>query len=67
MSVLYAQFEIRFMKSCIRCKFLQDIYASVNSKHQHPPPPTGVLHSTAAPGRDLYLMTFPGGRVFAYP
>ena len=42
--------------------------ASVNSKHQHSPRATPrVLHSTAVPGRDLYLMTFPGDRVFAYP
>ena len=43
-------------------------YASVNSKHQHPPPATsGVLHSTAVPGPGFILDDLPGGRVFAYP
>ena len=41
-------------------------YASVNSKHQHPPRATpGVLHSTGAPGPGFILDDLP--RVFAYP
>ena len=47
---------------------IRDIYASVNSKHQHPPGrPPGFCTLLLPRGRDLYLMTFPGGRVFAYP
>ena len=45
-------------------------YASVNSKHQHPPPPgrpPGFCTLLLPRGQDLYLMTLPGGRVFAYP
>ena len=42
--------------------------ASVNSKHQHPPGrPPGFYTLLLPRGRDLYLMTFPGDRVFAYP
>ena len=37
-------------------------YASVNSKHQHPPMgDPGVLHSTAAPGPGFILDDLPGG------
>ena len=45
-------------------------YASVNSKHQHPPPPgqpPGFCTLLLPRGRHLYLMTLPRGRVFAYP
>ena len=43
-------------------------YASVNSMHQHPPGrPLGFCTLLLPRGRDLYLMTFPRGRVFAYP
>ena len=41
--------------------------ASVNSKHQHPPPPRatpGVLHSTAAPGPGFILDDLPRGPGF---
>ena len=40
-------------------------YASVNSKHQHPPLATpGVLHSTAAPGPGFILDDLPRGPGF---
>ena len=40
-------------------------YASVNSKHQHPPRATpGVLHSTAAPGPGFILDDLPQGPGF---
>ena len=41
-------------------------YASVNSKHQHPPPRAtpGVLHSTAAPGPGFILDDLPRGPGF---
>ena len=40
-------------------------YASVNSKHQHPPRATpGVLHSTAAPGPGFILDDLPRGPGF---
>ena len=48
-------------------------YASVNSKHQHPRPratpgqPPGFCTLLLPRCWDLYLMTFPGGWVFAYP
>ena len=43
-------------------------YASVNSKHQHPPGrPPGFCTPLLPQGQDLYLMTFPRGQVFAYP
>ena len=38
-------------------------YASVNSKHQHPPPPR-VLHSTAALGPGFILDDLPRGPAF---
>ena len=38
--------------------------ASVNSKHQHPPgDPWGFKLYCCPGGRDLYLMTFPGGQI----
>ena len=45
------------------------LYASVNSKHPHPPPQVtpGVLHSSAAPGQGFILDDLPQGRVFAFP
>ena len=40
-------------------------YASVNSKHQHPPRATPrVLHSTAAPGPGFVFDDLPGGPGF---
>ena len=51
---LLHHFQLWFSESIFPC------YASVNSKHQHRP-------LLLPRGRDLYLITFPGGRVFAYP
>ena len=40
-------------------------YASINSKHRHPPRATpGVLHSTAAPGPGFILDDLPPGPGF---
>ena len=45
------------LHSCVCC------YASVSSKHQHPPGRPPVFCTPLLPrGRDLYLRTFPGGR-----
>ena len=69
---LKIQFKTRAMISSVlssgafinSCRY----YASVSSNHQHSPSgDPRDLKSTAARGQDLYLMTFPRGRVFAYP
>ena len=51
----------------MRMKFCY--YALVNSKHQQLPPgePRGFALYCCSGAWDLYLMTFLGGRVFAYP
>ena len=54
------------MSFTVSLNFFAIMHQSVPSTNIPPGDPQG-LHSTAAPGPDLYLMSLPGGRVFAYP
>ena len=67
----YLYWTPKLHKSPVKLRFIAgSSNASVNSMHQHHPPPgkpPGFCTLLLLQGQDLYLMTLPGGRVFAYP